>query len=249
MAGPKKPLDDKTESLKKYGALNPHPHKVAEKTFSDSALEFFDPRDLVQVKYEMLRAVEKEGRSVKHSSEAFGFSRPAFYQVQSQFKQGGVTGLVKKRPGPKSAHKLTDDIMAFIEEKVKDGKPLRARKLAPLIREKFGKDVHPRTIERAVTRRKKKEKMTVRKSQLVQYESLRLQVLNRYGDFSERGLGLALFIRQGMLAWIELCHRCIPPNSNRQKRAKIPVLAHETTSEMIKVMANITLFNLEEALV
>jgi transposase len=158
MARPKKPVDDKTESLKKYGALNPHPQKVAEKTFSDSVLEFFDPRDLVQVKYEMLRTVEKEGRSVKLASEAFGFSRPAFYQAQSQFKQGGVTGLVKRRPGPKSAHKLTDDILSFIEEKVIEGKPLRARKLAPLIMEKFGKEVHPRTIERAVTRRKKKRK-------------------------------------------------------------------------------------------
>jgi len=158
MAGPKKTVDDKTESLKKYGALNPHPHKVTETMFSDSALDFFDPRDLVQVKYEMLRAVEKEGRSVKNASEAFGFSRPAFYQAQSQFEKGGVTGLVKKRPGPKSAHKLTDDILAFIEETVKEGKPLRARKLVPLIREKFGKEVHPRTIERAVTRGKKKEK-------------------------------------------------------------------------------------------
>ena len=43
MARPKKPTDDKTQSLKKYGALNPRPHKVAEKMFSDSQLEFFDP--------------------------------------------------------------------------------------------------------------------------------------------------------------------------------------------------------------
>jgi transposase len=156
MARPKQPKDDKMENLRKYGALNPRPNKVAEKIFSDSALEFFDPRDLVQVKYEMLRAVDKQGRSVKQASEAFGFSRPAFYQAQSQFKQRGVTGLVKKRPGPKSAHKLTADILAFIEDKLEEGKPLRARKLAPLISEKFGKDVHPRTIERAVRRRKKK---------------------------------------------------------------------------------------------
>ena len=81
-----------------------------------------------------------------------------------------------------------------------------------------------------------------------QYESLRSQVLNTQEHFTERSLGLALFIRQGMLAWIELCHRYIPTNSTRQKRAKIPVLADETTSEMIKVMANITLFNLQEAL-
>ena len=158
MARPKKSNDDKTESLRKYGALNPHPQKVADKMFSESVLEFFDPRDLVQVKYEMLRTVNKQGRSVKQASEAFGFSRPAFYQAQSKFKQRGVTGLVKKRPGPKSAHKLTDDILAFIEEKLEEGKPLRARKLAPLIMEKFGKDVHPRSIERAVTRRKKKRK-------------------------------------------------------------------------------------------
>jgi len=158
MVRPKQPKDDKTESLKKYGALNPHPHKVAEKMFSDPALEFFDPRDLVQVKYEMLRAVDMEGRSVKQTSEAFGFSRPAFYQAQSQFKKGGVSGLVKKRPGPKSAHKLSADVLAFIEEKLEEGKPLGARKLAPLIKEKFGKHVHPRTIERAVTRRKKKRK-------------------------------------------------------------------------------------------
>ena len=156
--------DDKTESLKQYGALNPHPQKVVEETFSNAALEFFDPRDLVQVKYEMLRAVEKEGRSVKQASEAYGFSRPAFYQAQSQFKQGGVTGLVKKRPGPKSAHKLTADILAFIEQKLEEGKPLRARRLVPLIKEKFGKDVHPRSIERAVGRKKKIKKFKLKKN-------------------------------------------------------------------------------------
>ena len=158
MARPKQHKDGKSENLKKYGALNPHPQKVAEKMFADSTLEFFDPRDLVQVKYEMLRSVDKEGRSVKQASEAYGFSRPAFYQAQSQFKHGGITGLVKKRPGPKSAHKLTADIVAFIEERLEEGKPLRARKLAPLIKEKFRKDIHPRSIERAVLRRKKKRK-------------------------------------------------------------------------------------------
>jgi hypothetical protein len=56
------------------------------------------------------------------------------------------------------------------------------------------------------------------------------------------------FIRRGMLAWIEITHRCISVTPNLEKRAEQPVFANETTSEMIKVMANITLFNLEEAL-
>lgn len=99
--------------------------------------------------------------------------------------------------------------------------------------------------------------MTAKKSQLgietddstlLQYESLRLQVLNRHKDFSERGLGLALFVRRGMLAWVEACQRFMPVSSNRQKLTETPVFAIGVTSEMVKVMANITLSNLEEAL-
>ena len=83
-------------------------------------------------------------------------------------------------------------------------------------------------------------------SALLHYESLRSQVLNKQESFSERSLGLTLLIRQGMLAWIDICHRCIPANPAKQR--KVPVLRHKATLEMIKVMANITLFNLEEAM-
>ena len=85
-------------------------------------------------------------------------------------------------------------------------------------------------------------------SALLQYEALRSQAFNRQEIFSARSLGLTLFIRQGMLAWIQVCHRCIPANSNPDRRPEMPVFAYEATSEMIKIMANITLFNLEEAL-
>jgi len=85
-------------------------------------------------------------------------------------------------------------------------------------------------------------------STLQQYESIRSQVLNHQGDFSERGLGLALFIRCGMLAWLEACNRCTPADFNQQERTEVPVFSYGLKSEMIKVMANITLFNLEETL-
>jgi len=85
-------------------------------------------------------------------------------------------------------------------------------------------------------------------SALLQYESMRSQVLKKEDVFSAQSLGLALFIRQGMLAWIETCHQCIPAaNSILDKQPETPVLPYETKSEMIKVMANITLFNLKEA--
>jgi transposase len=152
----KKSSKDKHKGLKEQGALNPHPEKVKDELFLDSTLEFFYPHDLVQVKYEMLRYVEKEGRAVTKASKMFGFSRPGFYQVQSQFKQGGITGFIRERPGPKSAHKLTPDVVKFIEGRIKEGEPVRARALVGLIREEFNKQVHPRSIERAIARRKKK---------------------------------------------------------------------------------------------
>ena len=82
---------------------------------------------------------------------------------------------------------------------------------------------------------------------LLQYESLRSQVLKKEGALPERNLGLALFIRRGMLAWIETCHRCIPANSTLDKQTKTTVFPYEIKSEMIKVLANITLLNLKEA--
>ncbi len=156
MAPTKNLNSDKLEKLKKSGALNPHPEKVKEELFLNSALDFFDPHDLIQVKYEMLRSVDKEGRSVTEASKIFGFSRPSFYQTQSQFKKEGITGFIRERSGPKSAHKLSDEIIEFIEERIEKGQPIRARKLSPLILKKFNKKVHPRSIERAIARRKKR---------------------------------------------------------------------------------------------
>jgi hypothetical protein len=106
-------------------------------------------------------------------------------------------------------------------------------------------------------REEKKWKMTFRRpttdiesdaSTLLHYESLRSQVLNKLGSFYERSMGLTLFIRRGMLAWIEACQRSTPSNWTANKPKQTPVFRYGATSEMIKVMANITLCNLEEAL-
>jgi hypothetical protein len=82
---------------------------------------------------------------------------------------------------------------------------------------------------------------------LLQYESLRSEVLKKEGALLERNRGLALFIRQGMLAWIEIFHKCIPESSTFDKQTETPVPPYEVKSEMIKVLANITLLNLEGA--
>ena len=76
-----KRLDAKARALRARGALNPRPRAVTDLLFVTR--EFFDPRDRVQVKYEMLRRVHADGQSVRAASAAFGFSRPSFYQAQA----------------------------------------------------------------------------------------------------------------------------------------------------------------------
>jgi transposase len=117
---------------------------------------FFDARDLVQVKYEMLRQVRVEGAEKAQAAALFGLSRPTFYQAEANFAREGLAGLLAKPRGPKSAHKLTPEVMAFIEKRLTGVAPPGARALAREIRTELGLSVHPRSIERALARKKKR---------------------------------------------------------------------------------------------
>ncbi|HEU0201791.1 MAG TPA: helix-turn-helix domain-containing protein [Burkholderiaceae bacterium] len=140
--------DAKVNALIDEGTLNPAPEKVNDPKFRDS--EFFDPRDAVQVKYEMLRRVLVENASITDAAEEYGISRPTYYQAKASFDGAGIAGLVPKKRGPRGPHKIRGDVLTFIEKQLVAGEPIRARELARLIRKEFGLDVHPRTIERAV---------------------------------------------------------------------------------------------------
>lgn len=150
----KRPQDSKTEALKKDGVLNPHPETVSDELFQKN--EFFDSKDLVQVKYEMLRRVSRDDLSISEATRRFGFSRPSFYQAQTVLKAGGLPALVPKRRGPKGAHKLSEKVMGFVEQNLKLDERVTVRDMVVLIKDRFGLDVHPRSIERALERRKKK---------------------------------------------------------------------------------------------
>jgi transposase len=151
----KKPTrDPKTRALQQEASLHPHPELVTDELFLTQ--EFFDPRDLVQVKYEMLRRVQSEGQAVSQSAAHFGFSRPSFYQAQAAFQQGGLPALMPQKRGPKKAHKLTAEVLALVRQAQQEDPFLRPAALALLIKNKYGITVHPRSIERALTRSQKK---------------------------------------------------------------------------------------------
>ena len=64
--------DPKVQALRAERSLNPRPEAVSDGRFSSS--EFLDARDLVQVKYEMVRRARVDGEPVGRAAAAFGFS-------------------------------------------------------------------------------------------------------------------------------------------------------------------------------
>ena len=150
MAGQQGRQDPKEAALAAARCLNPHPEQVTDPGFLGS--DFFDARDAVQVKYEMVRKVQAGGVPVTEAAAAFGYSRPAYYAAAAALESSGLEGLVPARPGPRGASKLTGEILAWAEEQL----AASPAQLPGLIEEAFGVRAHPRSVERALARRRER---------------------------------------------------------------------------------------------
>ena len=145
--------DQKARILRELGCLNPHPGSVACQLFAET--DFFDPRDLLQVKYEMVRSVQTEKAPIRQVASRFGFSRPSVYKALADFDEGGIAGLQRDKPGPRRAHKLDVSVMQFVTQ-IRDEDPKTPlEKILDRIEAEFGIRVHKRSLQRALARRKK----------------------------------------------------------------------------------------------
>ena len=146
--------DPKEAALAGARCLNPHPEQVTDPEFLAS--DFFDARDAVQVKYEMVRKVKAAGAPVTTAAAAFGYSRPSYYEAAAALESAGLEGLVPARPGPRGGHKMTEDVLAWAEEQLAADPALRPAQLPGRIADAFGVRVHPRPVERALARRRER---------------------------------------------------------------------------------------------
>lgn len=147
MDSPMRP-DPKCDSLRRRATLNPHPERIQDALFLTHP--FFDPRDLVQVKYELLHRVLVEGQPVGATAAAFGFSRVTVQQLRKRFEAEGLAGLMPRRKGPCRASKLTEEVLAYIWQILKDEPDLRMAELPGRIKQQFGISVHLRSVKRAL---------------------------------------------------------------------------------------------------
>ena len=147
--------DLKCDSLRKHAALNPHPERVRDTLFLTNP--FFDPRDLVQLKYELLHRIQVEGQPVGVTAAAFGFSRRTVHQLHLRFEAEGLAGLMPRHKGPCRASKLSNQVLAYIWQILKAEPELRTADLPSRVFQQFGISVHARSIERALKRGGKKD--------------------------------------------------------------------------------------------
>ena len=146
--------DPKSKALRESRCLNQRPQEVRDPLFQGS--NFFDPRDIVQVKYEMVRRVTVDSRTVTEAASGFGFSRPSFYQAQRTLSREGLSGLVPKKRGPRGGHKLTVELVDFLKKERAEDATVDAAELVERLQKRFDVEVHPRSVERALLPREKK---------------------------------------------------------------------------------------------
>jgi transposase len=151
-----KPTDLKVRNLETDGILNPRPEVVVDELFARN--EFFDRRDLVQVRYEMLRRVRTDGVSISETTARFGVSRPTYYRIETDFEREGMKGLLPRKRGPRDGHKLSATVVEELHAARERDPSMDIASLVTLLRDRFGIEVHPRTVERALLRQEKKTK-------------------------------------------------------------------------------------------
>jgi len=139
----------KSQEMRKNGSFNHRATAVSAEIFKNSY--FFDAHDLIQVKYEMLRAVEKDHREVASTSADFGFSRVSFYHIKKEYDESGIVGLIPKKRGPKGSRKMNGGDVEFAKNLVDTHTKAQ---IVLRLKEERGVEVSKRTLERQLSVKK-----------------------------------------------------------------------------------------------
>lgn len=141
----------KIDTLKENGTFNADSNSVKADEFLHGI--FFDPNDLVQVKYEMLRSVEKKEFSISEAAEKYGLSRQTYYVNKSAIESGGLAALAPKKTGPKGGYKLKDEGRRFIDDYISEHPGASPHEINAAMAAGTGIAVHDRTVTRYLSKK------------------------------------------------------------------------------------------------
>lgn len=142
--------DAKTKFLQKEGLINPKPERVIHSIFQTH--DFFDPLDLPQVRYEMLRIARVERIPVTDACRLFGFSREYFYRLEREFMSRGYVSLLGSFRGRRPLIALNQEIVNFIIHRKMTTPSLTGEDLRNEIKTSYQVECSRRTVERIIER-------------------------------------------------------------------------------------------------
>ena len=145
----------KQDILLENGTFNRNHAKVTEPRFRND--DFYDPQDLAQVKYEMLRTARESKESVEEITVRFGFSRAGFYKIKNSFDKDGLSAFVSNKTGPQNAWKLTKDHQRFIDRYISENPGTGSADIASTLKTERGLEISKRTVERYLARKSGRE--------------------------------------------------------------------------------------------
>ncbi len=226
----------KAEALARDGALNPQPEAVRDPLFLDSP--FFDADDLVQVRYEMVRRHQVDRMAISDVASLFGVSRPTFYKAQSALAAHGLAGLIPRQRGPKGGHKLSAEVLAYIDQLKATQPDITVPQCVDAIAARFGVQSAPTQsgAGRGAQKKTARSPVTIAATSLVDaYEQLRAVAL---GAQPISGSGLPTLRRQGMAAWIRAASTT-PDLTPPCPRWRPPAAGASATSELTLILASL----------
>ena len=204
--------DTKLRTLQQQGTLNPRPKAVRDELFLQD--DFFDPRDLVQVKYEMLRRVRTEGKSVTDAAAQLRLfatlllSGTSGLRARRSCRSGATqarsqTGAQAHRRGPHIHRRGASErtVYSIAGSGETDPGTLRHKGSSTKYRAQLAASSKktPLNATRGVP--------ATWQDLAAHYEQLRRDAIGRPAH-GGAGLGLALFLRRGMTAWMQAWSEC-----------------------------------------
>ena len=140
--------DAKRAFLAGQGLLHGRPERVVHPLFQ--RLDFFDPDDLAQVRYEMLRTARVDEVTVAEACRLFGFSREYFYQLERDFMACGYVALIGAPRGRRPLIGVNQEIINFLLQRKMADPKLTGEELRQEILAAYHIDCSRRTVERVL---------------------------------------------------------------------------------------------------
>ena len=137
---------DKEDRLKASNTFNPDYDKISDPKFSIDSI--MDPRDLLQVRYELVRSVEYDNTPITHAAEEYGVSERTARRYIQSMKAGGLSALIPGKSGPSGPSVLKQEVCDFIDAYVASHPRASGKKVCDAIAQSMNISVGQRTVER-----------------------------------------------------------------------------------------------------